>query len=76
MKETKFCIDSKRQNFSDFLVFTSKIATIPKLWSAADSKQLRNFLTVFQREKSLLFRVCNFTMLQKRVYSSRQSIQN
>ena len=28
MKETKICADSKRQKFSDFLVFGSKIATI------------------------------------------------
>ena len=34
-KQTKFCTDSKQWNFSDFLVFASKIATILRLQSAA-----------------------------------------
>ena len=33
-KTTKFCTDSKRLNLSDFLVFASKIAVIPKSSSA------------------------------------------
>ena len=31
IKETKSCADSNQEKFCDFLVFASKIATIPRL---------------------------------------------
>ena len=43
-KQTQYFSNSKRRSFSDFFVFESKIAIIPRLYSAvAVRKQLRKF---------------------------------
>ena len=48
----KICSDSQRQNFSNFPVIATKIATISKLQSSVGNSQARKVLAVVEIEKN------------------------